>query len=60
MKKAQNNRNNMNSSSCSTKDKVECNDKRFDYRINQGDMKEVNQGDIKEVNQGDIRDINSK
>lgn len=59
MKKAHNNQKNMNRSSCSTNEKVECKNRRFDSRISQGDIKEVKQGDMKEVNQGDVRDISS-
>jgi len=44
----------MNNSRCSTNENigcnVECNQKRFDSRMSQGDMRELNQSDVRNVN----------
>ncbi|MDD4564751.1 MAG: hypothetical protein PHE79_04665 [Eubacteriales bacterium] len=49
-------KNNMNNSTCNTNEKVESNNKRFDSRMSQGDMKEVNQGDIRSINNSRIKE----
>ena len=46
----------MNNSTCNTNEKVESNNKRFDSRMSQGDMKEVNQGDIRSINNSRIKE----